>query len=99
MTQGKRLLQELEDLGLSLQSLRTVPAHEIFRKLVAGNGRPESIVGSRDMLDLEGKGPHSFVFASLNFQARRSEVEFIFRHGFRSFQNELFDGVDLAIHG
>ena len=40
VTQGKRVLQELNDVGFGLQVLRTVPALEVFRELIAGKPRP-----------------------------------------------------------
>ncbi len=51
------------------------------------------------MLDLNGKRPHTLVLAAWNVQALRREVELVFRHGFRSFHNLLFDGADLTFHG
>ena len=50
------------------------------------------------MLDLHGKGAHTFVLAPWNIEVLRRKVEFIFRHGFRGFHNLLFDRADFAIH-
>jgi hypothetical protein len=40
VTQGKRILQELKDLGSGFQVLRTVPAHEVRREFIAGQRPP-----------------------------------------------------------
>jgi hypothetical protein len=40
VTQGKGILQELNNVGLGLQDLRAVPALEVFRDLIAGKRRP-----------------------------------------------------------
>ena len=36
VTQGKRIFQELKDLGFGLQVPGTVPTHEVFRELIVG---------------------------------------------------------------
>ena len=50
------------------------------------------------MLHLHGKRAHTLVVVSWNVQAFRSEVELIFRHGFRNFHDLLFNGADLPVH-
>src|SRR6266850_6246184 len=51
------------------------------------------------MLDLHGKGADTLVVASGKVQVLRSEVELICGHGFRNFEQLLFDAADLAVHG
>ena len=51
------------------------------------------------MFDLHGKRAHALVVGSWNVQTPGRKVELIFRHGFGSFHNLLFDAADLAVHG
>src|SRR5580704_2019322 len=69
VTQGKRILQKLDDIGFGLQVLRTVPILQAFRQLIAGKMGPYEIVGRGDMLDLDGKPTHTLEVAAWNVQA------------------------------
>ena len=66
VTEGKRILHELDDVGFGFQVLRTVPVLQAFRQLIAGKRRPYEIVGSGDMLDLHGECAHTFVVGAWN---------------------------------
>src|ERR1700683_4706086 len=48
--------------------------------------------------DLHGKRAHPAVIAPGTVQALRRKIEFIFRHGFGSAHDFLFQGADLAVH-
>ncbi len=61
-------------------------------------GRPKAKVGGGCMLDELGKGTYTFEFAAFDVQAFRSEIEFVFWHGFRCFHHEFFILADLALH-
>ena len=50
------------------------------------------------MLHLHRKGAHALIVAAGNVQALGREVELIFRHGFGSFHDLLFDAANLAVH-
>ena len=63
VTQGKGILQEHQNLGFRLDVLRTVPVLKVSRQLIAGERRPDEIVGCGDVLDLPGKRAHTFVVA------------------------------------
>jgi hypothetical protein len=99
VTQGKRVLQEFDDLGLGLHALRTIPSLVVLRDLVAGHRRPQVIVGSGDMPDLQRERAHALVVGARNAQALGREVEFLFRHGLRSVHDQLFDVADGAVDG
>jgi hypothetical protein len=62
VTEGKRVFQEFDYVGFSLQVLRALPVVEICREqLVARNRRVQEIVGRGDVFDLHGKRAHTLV--------------------------------------
>src|SRR5438309_6586511 len=77
MTEGKGILQELEDLGFALHVLRAVAVLEVGREFIPGEPRPQEIVGSGDMLHLRGKRAHALVVGTGNVQALRREVKLV----------------------
>src|SRR6266436_3930686 len=52
VTQGKRILQELQSLGFRLDVLRTIRVLQVLGQLIAREPRPDEVVGSRDVFDL-----------------------------------------------
>src|SRR5690242_21770573 len=50
------------------------------------------------MLHLHRKRAHTLVVVARNVQALWSEVELLFRHGFRGVYHLLFNGADLPVH-
>src|SRR5690348_14838445 len=69
VSEGKGIFQELQDLGFGLQIRWTVAAHHVVGEFIAGQRRPDGVVGSCHVLDLHGKRPHTFVVAAGNAQA------------------------------
>ncbi len=98
VTQCKRILQELDDLGFRLYIFRAIPVLQAFGTLIARQGRPDEVVGGRNMLQLRGKSAHTFEVAASNIQALGREVVFAFRYRVGDIQNLLFDIADLAIN-
>src|SRR5215469_8274696 len=75
VSQREGILQELNNLGFGLQVLRTVSVLNAVWQFIAGERRPQKIIGGGDVPDLHGKRAHTFVVAARNLPALGGEVE------------------------
>jgi hypothetical protein len=72
VTQGKRILQKRQDLGFRLDVLRTVSVLKVWGQLVAGEWRPDEIVGGRDVLPCTANIAHPYVATKGSSSLERS---------------------------
>src|SRR5947209_12388438 len=98
MSHRERVLQERDDFRLGLQFVRTIGAFNIFRHLVAAQGAPEAEIGGGGVLDERCKGAYIFECSTRDVEAGRSEIEFVFGHGFSGLNHQLFIAADLPVY-